>query len=214
LERALALTEGADDDPERVDLRRRLNEARQRAAASTPASDAADALRLERAGDLWTLRWAAAVVHVRHSRGMTMLEALVANPGQEILALDLDASGDAPRLGDAGEVIDAQAKEKYRARVEELRDAIESAEQLGDSARALRLHEERAAIARELGAAIGLGGRARRSKAPVERARINVQQRLRDAIRRVGEANVELGRHLDWAVRTGVYCSYDPDRRP
>ena len=42
-----------------------------------------------------------------------------------------------------------------------------------------------------------------------ERARINVQRRLSDAIRRVGE-QTPLGRHLELSVKTGLFCMYAP----
>jgi len=38
-----------------------------------------------------------------------------------------------------------------------------------------------------------------------------VTARIRDAIRRIGQAHPELGRHLDRSVRTGTFCVYDPD---
>jgi hypothetical protein len=38
-----------------------------------------------------------------------------------------------------------------------------------------------------------------------------VTQRVRNAIERVGQVDAELGRHLHRAVRTGTFCSYDPD---
>ena len=44
----------------------------------------------------------------------------------------------------------------------------------------------------------------------VERARITVQRRVREAIKKIADHEAELGRHLDWAVRTGTYCAYEP----
>jgi hypothetical protein len=68
------------------------------------------------------------------------------------------------------------------------------------------------ALAEELSRAIGLGGRARRAGSAAERARVNVQKRLRAAIGHIAKALPELGRHLAWAVKTGSYVSYDPRR--
>jgi hypothetical protein len=50
----------------------------------------------------------------------------------------------------------------------------------------------------------------RRAAAATERARVNIQRRLRDAMQRIAAQDAELGRHLDWAVRTGTFCCYDP----
>jgi len=46
-----------------------------------------------------------------------------------------------------------------------------------------------------------------------ERARSTVTWRIRHAIRRIGQAHPALGRHLANAVRTGLFCSYRPERR-
>jgi hypothetical protein len=39
-----------------------------------------------------------------------------------------------------------------------------------------------------------------------------VTARIRDAIRWIGAAHPELGRHLARACRTGTFCVYDPDQ--
>jgi hypothetical protein len=40
-----------------------------------------------------------------------------------------------------------------------------------------------------------------------------VQRRVREAIKKIAEHEPELGRHLDWAVRTGTFCAYEPGGR-
>jgi hypothetical protein len=37
-----------------------------------------------------------------------------------------------------------------------------------------------------------------------------VTTRIRDAIRRIAQADPELGEHLSRSVRTGTFCVYDP----
>lgn len=64
----------------------------------------------------------------------------------------------------------------------------------------------------QLAAATGLGGRSRRTRGTAERARTAVTWRIRAAIRRVEELHPELGRHLRHAVRTGTWCSYQPEQ--
>jgi hypothetical protein len=39
---------------------------------------------------------------------------------------------------------------------------------------------------------------------------VNVQKRLRDAIRRIAEVDAGIGRQLERAVRTGTFCAYEP----
>ena len=36
--------------------------------------------------------------------------------------------------------------------------------------------------------------------------------RVKDAIRRIGGAHPDLGRHLARSVRTGTFCVYEPDQ--
>jgi eukaryotic-like serine/threonine-protein kinase len=166
---------------------------------------------IEKEGDVWAVRGTAGVVRLKDSRGLQILAELVARPDQEIHVLDLAAP--APPLdvaGDAGEALDRRAIAAYRQRLEQLQDAQADAESLGNAAAASHAKEEMDAIAAELARGLGLGNRARRASSNAERARTAVQRRLRDAIRRVAEHDAALGRHLEWAVHTGAFCSYRP----
>ena len=55
-------------------------------------------------------------------------------------------------------------------------------------------------------------GRSRATGSSAERARTAVTYRIRSAIRKLSELHPELGRHLGNAVRTGTWCSYQPER--
>ena len=85
-----------------------------------------------REGDYWSVLFAGHTVRVRDLKGMRYLARLLADPGREHHVLDLVAaetgpgvpvdSGqavDLPRsaVGDAGEILDAQAKDAYRRRL-------------------------------------------------------------------------------------------------
>jgi hypothetical protein len=48
---------------------------------------------------------------------------------------------------------------------------------------------------------------------PVEKARTAVTRRIRSAVKKIGEAHPELGRHFEVSVRTGTFCAYTPDRQ-
>jgi hypothetical protein len=177
----------------------------------------APALTMAAGGDVWVLSYAGRVLRLRASRGLAMLAQLVGEPGREIHALDLGGGaaaggGDAPGIdtGDAGPLIDAAARAAYRDRYEELEEAIADAESDNDPARAAKARAERELLADELARGVGLGGRERRAGAASERARVNVQRRLKDALDRVAAADPELGRHLSRSVRTGTFCVYEP----
>jgi hypothetical protein len=62
----------------------------------------------------------------------------------------------------------------------------------------------------ELSRADGIGGRERRTGSAAERARANVQRPLRDAVERITQHSPGVGKHLDWTLKTGMYCVYDP----
>ena len=71
------------------------------------------------------------------------------------------SAGGSPRsaLGDAGEILDAQAKEAYRRRLAEIDEDIDEAQAAGDAERAAQADAERDFLIRELAGAVGLGGR-------------------------------------------------------
>ena len=167
---------------------------------------------------------------------MRYLRLLLANPGQEfhVLAMVADVEGrrgtpaGAARLsdaalerlgmhraaaGDAGVVLDAQARAAYRARMADLEAERDEAEAANDVGRYDRAVAEIEFLERELANAVGLGGRMRRAGSPAERARLSVTRALRTAIARMAAANPSLGSHLDSTVHTGTFCRYAPGSR-
>jgi len=114
--------------------------------------------------------------------------------------------------GDLGEVIDATARSAYRRRLVELDEDAREADAVGDPERGEAIAAEREALIAQLSAAYGLGGRIRRTGHPAERARTAVTARIKDAVRRIDAAHPDLGRHLARSVRTGTFCSYEPEQ--
>jgi hypothetical protein len=178
------------------------------AAPVTPRKAAPMEVSLVRDGDVWVVTSRRSAVRVKHAKGFEYLAALLESPGREHYVLTLGGAGEAPE--DAGALLDPRAKASYRERVEDLEDRLAEAERHGDAARAESARQELGAIADELAGAVGLGGRDRKAASNVERARVNVQRRLKDAIRRIAEHDPDLGRYLDATIRTGTYCSYQP----
>jgi hypothetical protein len=165
------------------------------------------AVSLDARGDHWTLTIGDRSVSLASTKGLAYLQMLLRTPHQEIHCVELaGAEGE----GDAGPMLDARAKEQYRARAEVLRGELEEATRHQDRGRMETLGAELEALGDELARAVGLGGRDRRAGSIAERARINVQRRLKDAIRKVSDKDRTLGRHLELSVRTGVFCVYTP----
>jgi hypothetical protein len=171
------------------------------AAAGPVAGDEAVFLR---DGEVWRVAYAGRATTVKHSKGMTDLVRLLSRPGAETHVLDLVGRG-IPEQREAGPILDDRARAAYRNRLTELDEAAAA----GDE----RAAAEREALVAQLAAAYGLGGRERRTGATAERARSAVTLRIKDAIKRIDKVHPELGRHLRASVRTGVFCSYAPERQ-
>jgi hypothetical protein len=180
-----------------------------RAPAPRTASAPPPAIALVPDGEMWRLTAGDEVVLLKASKGLAYLAALLAHPHEELHVTQIVGAGD-EALGDAGPVLDEAAKAAYRARASDLREALDEATARGDAGRAEKAREELDALGEELARAVGLGGRDRKAGSVVERMRVNVQRRLRDAIDRVAAQSPTLGRYLEASVRTGAFCSYAP----
>jgi tetratricopeptide (TPR) repeat protein len=164
------------------------------------------ALRAE--GATWMAAYAGRTVRVRDTKGVRDLATLVARPGQEVHCLELMGGAE---TGHAGPALDDQARHAYERRIRDLQEDVDEARAAHDLARAERAEAELDALVQQLVEAFGLGGRARRTGSPAERARAAVTHRVRAAIRRIGEVHPELGRHLRNSIRTGTWCAYAPE---
>lgn len=195
------------------------------AAPRPPASRSARRV-FRREAEYWSVEFGEEQARLRDMKGMTYVAHLLARPEQEVHALELttlaradgpSVAGVAPEvfaavLGSSGPALDRAAKHAYRARLAELRASIAEAEANGDAQRsgALRIEEEH--LAREISAAVGLGGRDRPVGAASERARVNVTRAISDAVKRIAAHAPNLARYLEVSVRTGGWCSYRPPR--
>ena len=167
-------------------------------------------------GEYFAVGYRDEVVRLKASLGLHYLAQLLEQPGREIHVLELvraQSGSDASELadtGDAGEVIDQAARDRYRQRAEELREELAEAEANADTGRIERTSEELEFLSRELGRAVGLGGRTRRAGVAAERARSAVQRRIRHVVERVGTHHPGLAKFIERSVRTGIYCSFVP----
>ncbi|HEX2730956.1 MAG TPA: AAA family ATPase [Polyangiaceae bacterium] len=165
---------------------------------------------LECEGDTWRVGFAGRTLRVKDSRGVQLLARLVEHRGEEIhvLALASDDPSSSLQEGTAFEGLDQKAKRAYRERLDELASDIREAEHDNDLGRLERLKREQAALETELARGLGLGGKSRAAASPSERARVNVQRRLKDAIARLAELDADCGEFLERYVRTGNYCVF------
>lgn len=165
---------------------------------------------MELSGDVWSFSCADVRFQLKDNKGLRLLQRLVSEPGREFHVLDL-SGGAGVDTGGALESLDAEARRQYAAHLRELEREIDDAEANNDRGRVEALRGELGELERTLAQAFGLGGRKRPVAAAAERARVNIQRRLRDAIARVEKQHEVLGRYLRWTIKTGSYCRYDPD---
>ena len=226
--------EGAEEEAfallgEATDTYHRLGMAPYMAMAQALRDDRGDgATRFQREGQYWTMSYEGKTVRLRDSKGLRTIALLLGVSPREVHVLDLiteSGTGDAPppsqaglieagltgQPGDGGEVLDATARSAYKKRITELEGELEEAIGLGDEGRAARARAELDFIAGELASAYGLGGRARRAADPVERARKTVKARITRSIGAIGREHTALGHHLQRSIRTGSFCSYQPE---
>jgi hypothetical protein len=186
-----------------------------------------------RSGEYWTVGYAGATSSLKDVKGFSYIERLLRYPGEEFHALDLlsdpkanivsdnrDATSllSSPGvtlggLGDAGEMLDEQAKREYKRRLSELREQADDLLDRGAHDRASEVESEIEFLQREIARAVGLGGRDRRAGSAAERARLSVTRAIRGALQKISEHNSELGATLETSIRTGSFCSYVPDFR-
>ena len=177
--------------------------------------------------DYCTIRYQGHVASLKSTRGLHYLAVLLRDPGREFhvsvllghrLCESIQGAGVAvPEEVTGGlfsgfQVLDAQAKAEYKRRVDELRHELKEAERFNDPQRKTEIQNELQAICDSLASAVGLGGRDRKTSSDAERARWAVTKCLKKAIQKVGEAIPSLGYHFAASIKTGYFCSYNPDR--
>jgi hypothetical protein len=182
------------------------------AKRSAAPLDLSGAFRLE--GDYWTVTFRDERVRLKDNKGLQLVAYLVQHPDREFHVLHLVGVADKVAGSSvlvenpASTAADATARAAYKRRLDDLREELDDAESSGDLGRAESARAEIEALGEEIGRGLGLGGRERATGGSVERARVNVQRRISDALAKIGAASPALGRHLSAAIRTGTYCSY------
>jgi tetratricopeptide (TPR) repeat protein len=190
-------------------------------------------------GEYWTVGHRGNSFRLKDSKGLGYLAHLLRHPTVEFHVLDLVGGiashreedgtsqsvqslprGDEDlekagihitRLGDAGEMLDEQAKVAYKRRLSELREELEEAKELENVERAEQAEQEIDALTRELSRAVGLGGRNRRAASASERARQSITKTIKAVVERIVQSDAALGDIFLRCVKTGTFCSYQPD---
>src|SRR5262249_51319733 len=138
-----------------------------------------------RTGDYWTLNFEGASFSLKNVRGLAYIQWLLRHPGEEFSATvlqRLNSAGTAMTLdgspydsmldglshvtgpGDAGEMLDSQAKAEYQHRLLLLQQELNDARERDDFEHASKAEAEMDFLAKELARAVGLGGRNRKAE--------------------------------------------------
>jgi predicted ATPase len=175
-----------------------------------PSTDTRTSAHIRRLGELIEFTFAGHTGATRASKGITDIVTLVQADGRDVHCVEL--AGVTVEQTSTGAVIDTTARRQYEQRIRDLQADIDEAEGNSDYARVYRYQTELDALIEHLTAALGHGGRTRRSTDATERARSAVTHRIRSAVRQIAACHPGLGAHLERAVVTGVFCSYRPER--
>ncbi|TNE43139.1 MAG: hypothetical protein EP343_34600 [Deltaproteobacteria bacterium] len=144
-------------------------------------------------------------------KGWSYVAEILSREGESVHVLELTSGAYRHEVdGDAGPVLDEQARRAYAARALELRQEIAEAEDNNDLGRLAKLNAEFELLTTELVLATGLGGRGKRAASVAQRARTSVKQAIRRAIAALKPSMPELALHLETHLKTGVLCSYVP----
>lgn len=174
-----------------------------------PRKSAVSPNEFRKEGDWWRARFEGQDIQLSEVKGYQDLAKLLAAPHQGIHCTDLMGAG----LIQKGEpIFDEQAKKAYQKRIRDLQTEIEEAELSLQSERLDRLRLEYDQLLDHLSKAVGMGGQIRKVSSSVEKARTAVTWRIRSAIKKISQAHPALGNHLKVSIKTGLVCSYTPEK--
>jgi hypothetical protein len=175
-----------------------------------------------REGAYWAITYEERTIHLPNLKGIQYIARLLPHPGRELPVLELvtQVEGGAPTirptlndgpqtglrvagLHDEDDVLDEEALVAYRRRLAELSSKPNPGEDELDEKRWLES---------QLRTATGLAGRPRQVTSDAERARTNVTNLVRSAIRKIGGHDPALAVFLTNSIKTGLRFSYVPDK--
>jgi AAA ATPase domain len=222
-----------------MEAQTQYRDAKTAAAILFRSTSSPDRAIFRKEGEYWAVGCGRSAFRLKHTKGLGYLAHLLRHPAAEFHVLDLageiagqrdddesiQSAHGLPRgyedlekagirvgsLGDAGEMLDEQAKLAYRRRVSELREELEAASERGNVEGAEKAGQEIEALTSELSRAVGLGGRNRRAASASERARQSIGKTIKSVLERIAQSDARLGDLLSRCVKTGTFCSYQPD---
>lgn len=179
-----------------------------------PSSSAGPVFR--RKGKVRLLSFEGYTTAVIETKGCGYIEQLLANPGLPQHASDILAKATkrpelAKLAGAAGEPsLDRQTWSDLRCKYEELTEEMEDARRSNDRAEQARIDSELAALAEQMRAAKGKGGRDRLIGSASEKSRKAVCNAIDRALGDIRNEHRPLGHHLATCIELGTVLRYVP----
>lgn len=162
-----------------------------------------------REDDGWQISYENHAFRISNAKGINDISRLLSAPGEQIHCTELMGSMVEMR---GAVVIDEKAKKSYKAKLLSLQEDLSLAEVHNDHHRSTVLQKEYDDILDMLSSSLGLNGRTRKSDDPIEKVRSAVTWRIRDSIKKIASIHPALGKHLSNSIKTGVFCSYHPEK--
>jgi len=183
-------------------------QANQQENSQPPSSDVESFFLKEGSG--WKLSFENSAVQLPEVKGFYDIQKMLSQPRQlfhcaELMGIVVSQRGE--------KLFDTKAKKQYEKKIAGLQADIREAEQRNDLSQFEKLQEEYDKLIDYLSQSLGIRGKVRESNNPIEKARSAVTWRIRSAIARIESHHPQLGAHLSNAIKTGSFCSYQPDRK-
>ncbi len=162
-----------------------------------------------REDELWQISFDGKTIRMAEAKGLYDIQRMLREPDKQFHCTDLNnhEGNQQPVL-----VFDEKAKRAYKNKILELQGEIQSAEYNNDFGRASILQKEYDDILHHLTVSLGLNGRTRKANDPIDKTRSAVTWRIRNVIRKMETLHPVLGKHLAASIRTGIFCSYTPEK--
>jgi tetratricopeptide (TPR) repeat protein len=159
--------------------------------------------------DGWQISYEGQSFRISDAKGINDIARLLSAPGEQIHCSELMGSMVKMR---GEQVIDEKAKKNYKAKLLSLQEDMSLADVNNDYQRSAVLQKEYDDVLDMLSSSLGLNGRTRRSDDPIEKIRSAVTWRIRNSIKKITSVHPSLGKHLSNSIKTGIFCSYHPEK--
>lgn len=167
-------------------------------------------------GHFWIVRYDGHDTHVKDAVGLSYIAELLASPGRKVFAPDLveAVTGEpvAAAAKDGCEQTDRQTLDEVKRRYLDLQADLDQAQRHNDQAAEQRLQDELDGLTEYLMQVKGFNGRTRRASDDADKIRRAVTQAIGRAVGWIRADLPTAAAHLDNAIKTGLFVSYEPEQ--